>query len=255
MVLTEAERQALITRIERAGVAAWPALETVRDGGWLWRFAKGYTKRANSIQSMARSDDHNATARILRLAERSEDHGIRPVFRVTPISGTGITAALDGLGWAPFEQSFILTRKLIEPVAMPDGAEILPATAPRWHEAQALLQGHGQEIRDILESLTAKMPAEAAGIVISAPDGTPAASLLMSVAGGIGFFLNVITAPQFRRQGYARTAMLAGLAHAANVGADRAALMVLAANAPARALYAGAGFEELGAYHYRAAPQ
>ena len=81
--------------IERATLLAWPALETIEDGSWTARFAQGYTKRANSVHSLHLADDDRASERIAHLAERYRERGLRPVFRVTPLAGPGIVAALD----------------------------------------------------------------------------------------------------------------------------------------------------------------
>src|SRR5947207_3058700 len=39
--------------IERAAVAAWPALETADIDGWLWRYSGGGSQRANSVSALA----------------------------------------------------------------------------------------------------------------------------------------------------------------------------------------------------------
>ena len=52
------------TDSELAFLAAWPALEEIRDHGWVARFSRGYSKRANCIQCMDPEDEGNAAARI-----------------------------------------------------------------------------------------------------------------------------------------------------------------------------------------------
>ncbi len=37
------------TEIEHAAFAAWPAFEQIALGDWIVRYAKGHTKRANSV--------------------------------------------------------------------------------------------------------------------------------------------------------------------------------------------------------------
>lgn len=69
---------------------------------------------------------------------------------------------------------------------------------------------------------------------------------------GIAVVEAVAVDPARRRQGLARTMMAALLDRARGAGATRAALQVMAGNAPAIALYRGLGFgHDLHDYHYR----
>lgn len=76
-------------------------------------------------------------------------------------------------------------------------------------------------------------------------DGTIAAMTMLSFAPRAGFLSTVVVAPEFRRRGFAR-----GLIEAARLETSRrkrpyVALKVLESNAPARSLYASAGYREL----------
>lgn len=57
--------------------------------------------------------------------------------------------------------------------------------------------------------------------------------------------------PSLRRQGSAQNILRAAAAWAKGEGADSLSLVVMVANAPARALYASMGMTEVAAYHYR----
>jgi hypothetical protein len=44
-----------IRSIEQESLDAWPALESIPYDGWVLRFAKGYTKRANSVNALSQN--------------------------------------------------------------------------------------------------------------------------------------------------------------------------------------------------------
>jgi GNAT superfamily N-acetyltransferase len=80
----------------------------------------------------------------------------------------------------------------------------------------------------------------------------PSGALFVALHAGVAMVHALEVAPDRRREGSARNLMLAAAHWARAVGADRLALAVTAANAPARALYASLGMQAVGHYHYRA---
>ena len=241
-----------ILAIEAACLSAWPAIGVVHDGAWLWRYAQGYTKRANSIQCLDPADEDDAEARILRLAALSVRHGIAPVFRVTPLAGDRVVATLDRLGWRSFEESRVLTLDLGD-AAFERRADIrpFPPGDPRWYRVQSSLAGYAPAGVETLKILLGLIAPEAMGFVAYGRDGTPAAAALAVVSGGIGVYLNVVTDRARRRQGHGEAVMQAALAWTRENGARHAALQVVADNDAGGALYAKLGFVERYRYHYR----
>ena len=49
-----------VLAVETAALTAWPGLYTAYDGHWVWRAARGYSNRANSIQCLDPADDADA---------------------------------------------------------------------------------------------------------------------------------------------------------------------------------------------------
>ena len=75
--------------------------------------------------------------------------------------------------------------------------------------------------------------------------GTVGGMTMLSFAPRAGFLSTVVVAPEFRRRGFARQLIETARRETARRGRPYAVLRVLASNAPARALYASAGYQQL----------
>ena len=244
-----------ISQIEGATLTAWPALRQAHDGLWVWRFARGYTKRANSIHCLDPSDGAYAEERLRRMAELSGGHGIAPVFRVTPLTAAPIVDVLDGMGWEEFEPSLVMAMEMPDaefPVNYP--LRYFDPADPDWYKAQAYMAGYDTETTDVLRAIVENIAVESRGILVYHKAGLPVAATLAVVASGIGMFLNVVTHPSARGMGYGRAAMCAALNWVNQRGAHHSALQVRADNEAAMNLYASLGFGEVYPYAYRVAP-
>jgi GNAT superfamily N-acetyltransferase len=239
--------------IERASLKAWPGLEVEYDGAWVRRAANGYTKRANSVQSLDPADDGDAEARLAASVRWFGERHLPPVFRVTPLAGPRLVAALDAGGWPTLDHSRLMAMDL-GPTAPDRRGEVLAAGDPAFLEAQRRLQGYDATAAAGLAAVLGVLTVPAAGIVLHAADGTAVAAALMSLADGIVLTGNVVTAAGERRKGHAAAMMRTGLAWAYAQGARVAALNVLADNAPAIALYERLGYAAQYDYGYRRSP-
>lgn len=248
--------RAEIVRLEAATLSAWPALKSAWDGMWLWRFARGLSKRCNSIQVLDPTDDSDAARRLAAMAELSEVHRIPPIFRVTPLCGAGITGVLDNDGWTRFDETLVETLPLAEPVAEPSARVRQFNIGDRdWYGAQSEMAGYTPPVVAIFRDMVLAVPHEARGLLAYGADGVPAAAGMVVNAAGIAVFLNIVVSAEQRGRGLGRAVMLAGLDWARQDGAGTAALQVAADNAVARKLYGSLGFAERYRYHYRRAPQ
>lgn len=252
MAATAAEGVALPgpAAIERAALKAWPGLEAEWDGQWVRRAANGYTKRANSVQSLDPADDSNAPDRIAAAAAWFEARGLTPVYRVTPLAGPNTIAALDEARWDSIDHSYLVAMPLAS--MQPDvRARLFSPRDLAFVSAQRRLQGYNDQTTEKLRAVLGALTVPARGVVVFTDEGEPVASGLMAVADGIVITGNVVTSPAHRRKGYAAAMMRTGLDWAREAGAAVAALNVAADNVPARALYAGLGYRRQYDYRYR----
>lgn len=241
-----------ILAIETACLSAWPSVKTIYEGSWIWRFAHGYTKRANSVQALDPADDGDAERRIALAAAQFARHGVTPIFRATPLAGPKVIEALDTGGWEAFEESRVLAMELGGASVDSDAdVRLFEPTDPAWHRALTGMNGYSEASRASLRILLGLIAPEARGLVVYDRDGEPAAAALAIQSGGIGVYNNVVTRADARRAGHGRALMQRALAWTREAGATSAAIQVVSQNAPAVALYQSLGFSEVYRYHYR----
>ncbi|MBN9308837.1 MAG: GNAT family N-acetyltransferase [Devosia sp.] len=244
-----------VSQIEGATLTAWPALKQAHDGLWLWRYARGYTKRANSIHCLDPSDGAYAELRLRQMAELSRAHGIPPVFRVTPLTAPEVVDVLDGLQWEEFEPSLVMAMEMPdEDFPVEFQARYFDPADPAWYRPLAQMAGHDQVTTDVVAQIVGAIACPVQGVLVYHKAGLPVAATLAAVSSGVGIFLNVVTHPSARGMGYGRAVMGAALNWGRSMGATHSALQVLASNVPALNLYASFGFGEVYSYIYRRAP-
>jgi len=202
------------------------------------------------VQCLDPTDDGDVEARIAAAVAWFTARGLPPVFRMTPLAGPDLGAALDRLGWRSIDASHQFAMAL-DPVEADPRGRIYDVRDPAFLAVQQRLSGYSDERLGKLDALLAAMTVEACGVVLQDDDGAPVATALMAIADGIVVTGNVVTDASRRRQGHAGALMRTGHAWAHAAGARIAALNVQADNAGAQALYRGLGYARQYDYHYR----
>lgn len=238
-----------VEAFERAGLEAWPGIEVKWDGSWVRRAAGGYTKRANSIQCFDPEDGEEADLRVISASSWMVIRGLKPVFRMTPLTSPELTETLDDAGWQSVGHSHLYAMPLGEHAPDPEG-RVTTLLDPDFLAAQQTLKGQNDVVMAAMRALFAVMAVPAIGIVVER-EGVAVATGLMAIADGIVITGNVMVDPTRRRQGLGAAMMRTGLAWAKGQGATVASLNVEADNAAALALYAGLGYRHQYDYAYR----
>ncbi|MCS6761973.1 MAG: hypothetical protein MO846_08340 [Candidatus Devosia symbiotica] len=70
------------------------------------RAAGGHTKRTNLVQCLDPDDDTDAAARIANAVDWFSTRNLPPVFRITPLVGPQLRAALNRQGWRTINASY-----------------------------------------------------------------------------------------------------------------------------------------------------
>ncbi len=241
-----------VLEVETAALTAWPGLHTAYDGHWVWRAARGYSNRANSIQCLDPTDGANAPERIARFSELFARQDVRPCFKLSPLLAPEITVALDALQWEHYEPSQVMRMEMRAREWVPHRHTALFDPLDRqWYLAQAEMSGYSAETTESVRFIIERIACDSRGVLAYDKDGVPAAAALASVANGVAIFGNVVARSSHRGQGFGRAVMAAALNWSRDAGAHAAGIQVAAHNTPAVTLYGSLGFTDPYPYSYR----
>ena len=232
-----------VAELESVCERAWPPRERlVLDGGVL-RFASGFTRRANSARVDGGGGDLDAL--ITRAEHEYRGRGLRPGFRLTPLTPPAFESLLRGRGYVVDTEATVMV------------ADELPPPAPaRPGDAIALVPELDEAWLDVFRDVERRWPPEqdpgahwvlGSGtsprrFALARVDGEPAATGYGRVEDDWLYIACVATFPERRRLGLARAVSERLFAWGAGCGARRAVLQAETKNAAAQALYEQLGF-------------
>lgn len=232
----------------RALEASWPAAHARTVGPWLIREGRGGGKRVSSASATGAwqpGDLPMAEAAMCAL-------GQRPLFQIRPDQDAALDLALAARGY-----------DVVDPVlAYAAPAPDLAVPAPPPLSAFAIwpplaictaLWAEGGITGERL-AIMARAPGPKAALLARAED-RPVGVAFVALSQDIAAVHALVIRPGVRRQGHGQMLLRAAAGWAVEHGASRLALLVTAANLPARGLYASLGMEVVGQYHYRQAPE
>ncbi|MBV9702538.1 MAG: GNAT family N-acetyltransferase [Methylobacteriaceae bacterium] len=244
-----ADALALACEIEPHAVAAWPARETAVLGGWLLRFTDGSSHRSNSVAPLNFLGGDLGTQ--IDQAERAyRAHDLRPMFHITPAARPmDLEQALLARAYqavSPSQVCVARTAKVLQRLAGTPSAFKSAITDRRFRDlvvgsSRSALDG--RERLDILGRIA--LPLLCTLVV---EDDTPVAcGVGVRTDGWISLYV-MRSHPDHRRRGFAKRVIVTIARWAQAQRVANLFLQVEKGNAPARALYAAAGF--VPAYPY-----
>ncbi len=250
--MTDAE---LAWRIEAVCFNAFPSLKQAILDGWLLRFSKGVSRRANSANPL-----HPGFAPVHAVIEQIEAvyrrQGQPTIFRVPSFVAVALDAPLTERGYGREGETCVLYGAMDAVAAAPDaGVELSAEPSPEWLAGMAELQGHTEAHRAVYRRIVeaVAVPAAFAGLRI---DGRLVALAYGAVSDGLLCYESVVTDAARRRQGLGWRVVASVAAWGRAQGARGVCLQVEASNTPARALYDRFGLTtELYRYGYRRQPE
>jgi ribosomal protein S18 acetylase RimI-like enzyme len=248
----------LVRRLEEFAARAWPAGRVAELDGWRLRATEGVTRRANSVLANASKDRLPLAEKLARVEQFYTPERLLPRYQLCPASlPSDLDQVLAARGYCSVATTAVQVAPLAAVLArsrpaQPDRVRVADRLEPGWFATYCLADGFTGVEATGREAILRRI-AQPTGYALLETDGHIAAvGLGVAEEDWIGLFC-MATCPEFRRQG-AATAVLHALARwGERHGASHAYLQVMDDNAPARNLYARAGFETLYPYHYREA--
>lgn len=250
--------EALLSRVEDAGLNASAPPQQLWMDGWLVRFSPGKAKRARCINAVAAG--RLPLAHKLSLAEQVyRDAGLPMVVRITPFSQPpSLDTELAARGYATLDDTRVMVCPVLPeaaPTALPPGLQWTALPAGPFAEAVGALRGSPPAQREAQAERLRHSPVPYHGFaIVSEGDGRVVACGQFAREADLVGLYDVFTDPAERGRGLASLLCRRLLSLAAAAGARTGYLQVEADNAPARAIYHRLGFADGYAYHYREAP-
>lgn len=179
---------------------------------------------------------------------------LRPLFKLAErVAPPELERILTARGYELLDPTLVQIASLQVDAVVARDVAIMPASDEGWLRARQRLMGESAAELGIVREMLSRLPEASSGFALSEAGQVVAVGLAVIQQGWVGLF-DVVTDPMLRRRGLARRVVAAMLGWAAQRGARHAYLQVVAANAPAVALYRGFGFDTHYRYWYRAAP-
>lgn len=241
----------LIGAVEIASCKAWPALSVENYGGWQFRSANGYTKRANSAYAVA---PIRPFQQVLAAAERYYGQiGQEVLFRLSPLAGYESRRILMANGYSSVDPCNVMTTvptqgdnvsSIVISEGLDDGWLVGFAAASQMSLKRS--EAHKKivsNIRGRIASATIYDEEAAVGFGMAVLDGELT-----------GIF-DVVVSSAHRCRGHGRAVTKALCSWASQARSKVVYLQVQAENAPARALYKSLRFSDAYSYEYFSRPE
>ncbi len=250
----------LIALIEELAANAWPAAVALAVDGWRLRFNWGVTRRANSVWPNAAEGRHSREEKISLAEDFYRRRETRPRFQMTPAAQPpDLDEILAQRGYATDARTAVQTADLANVLAQaPPHPEMTVSISEQfdeaWFTAYCESEGFDGHVADMRRGILKRIAPRIGYAHLEIESSSAAVGVGVVERGWLGVF-GMTTRPAYRRRGAASAVLRALAEWGKGLGAAEMYLQVMENNAPARALYAGVGFETLYHYHYRESPE
>ncbi len=248
----------LIQYLEELSGNAWPAAVVQVIDGWRLRFNWGVTRRANSVWPNQAGDRHSLAEKLALVEDFYTRRGYPARYQICPATQpANLDAVLAARGYTGEASTCVQVASLATVLAQTDpnpAQTVIVADTfdEQWFAAYCRIEQISDHAAQARREILQRIGPPVAYALLKV-EGHPLAVGSAVVERGWAGIFGMATGAEFRRQGAATTVLHALTKWGQRCQATQIYLQVMENNAPARALYARAGFERLYSYHYRQA--
>lgn len=241
----------MIRIIEELSLNALPALQTMYVDGWVLRFAKGYTKRANSVNSLYAST-RNTHEKIRFCKEIYRRKQLPVVFKMTRATQPkNLDVILASNGYESNSRTSVQTAEIgnIDPDSFPD-AQVNNMLTEEWFAYFCRMNNVRDKNQSTLWQILENIALPKCFVTVR-DDRKPTACGLSALQVQYCGLFDIVTDASVRRKGFGRQTVQCLLAWGKQNCARQAYLQVMLNNTPALRFYNQLGFREVYQYWYR----
>jgi len=240
-----------IVRMEELFLNTWPTLETKLYDGWVLRFARGYTKRSNSIHPL-----YPNLAPLEHKMEKCEkfyaEEGLPLIFKMTEMSQPAdLDEFLGNRGYDKIDQTLVMHLNL-DKWDFEESGDIIYSrnNSVKWMDSFCEFAKLSEEQRVIFGNLLRLNGEKNLYTVLCEGEEVVGCGLGVVKTPIAGIF-SVIIRENERGKGFGRKLLGNMLSKIRSLGVEDAYLQVTESNENAIKLYDSFGFKELYKYWYR----
>jgi ribosomal protein S18 acetylase RimI-like enzyme len=237
-----------IQRLEELSFRTLPALDQDRYDGWVLRWSDGGSRRANSVNALGASS-LSLSEKIAYCEDWFAERGSPAIFRLTALADAALDDELASRGYEYSGATHVMTADLTRRKAHP-GVTTSAKPSDEWLRTIDYLSSADDSTIHRLRDQLLSTGGTSSFASVEVEDRVAAIGVAIDLDGHTTIY-NMNTAEHSRRRGYARAILETLMANGRAAGGSWAVLQVTDENAPALALYRGAGFVTVYSYHYR----
>lgn len=236
-----------IRELEHISLGAWASLESIYYDGWILRFARGYTGRANSVQPLD-SSNLPLDEKIAYCDHFYAERDLPCIFRLTEaMQPAHLETVLDERGYERYNETLVQTASLSnQNFAIDARFHYSDTVSDEWLAAW----GRWNAVPDKHIATAKQMLSRTSPSKCFAWIDDIAVGLAVCEGSHVGLF-DIVVNPDYRRQKAGKSLVTGLLAWGKSQGATIAYLQVMSINAPALSLYGKIGFTTHHYYWYR----